>query len=545
MNNETISAIASLWQLALIVFLTIVTILFRSQIAVLLNRFAKIQFRKGDTELVIVQQESRELVETSSTNVSLEESSKSENTDKPSLSETEKLTESSTLSQEELHREMFFAFFDNDIKKAEEIFNKLQSIEEDQIMRYRNEAYYLHLCFSKGDTEALEKLRKLEEATRSYPSANASAYYSIGKCHESVSQFEIALSAFEKAASVAQDETRKANSIIAISNCYFSLGKKDLAFDVLEKGIQELSNTEGLFTLYSFLAELFKKMDDKKMRAIALEKALEFQPNNPTARFNAAYSYGEGEFKHLTLYHYKTLIGFSPKHPAGLNNLGVAYKELQLPIQSIKYFKKSWKQKETLAAANLAYQYLYAGFTEEAQNIIAAAKIETNIHPNIGSALSAISKNEETETKTEQKIIENALEQQRFLLSFAKNYFSKVSTEVDVTGNWVTDEKISEFTQTNSLIVGTWGDGENRRKFSGNLKNLGVVLKFEKWGYDIKKMSRAFVDDDEGYAYFSSDLQTLHVMIIRKNEFQFTNFTRQKSKEIKLDGDGLDTTTVG
>ena len=531
MNNETISAIASLWPLALIIFLLIISILFKPQIAVFLNRFAKIQIRKGDTEVVIVQQENKEKEEIISPKGLLEESGNLNVSEKLPTSEKEEPVDINSLSQEELNRDMYFAFFENDMKKAEELFNRLQSIEEDQITRYRNESFYLYLRFSKGDTNALDKLHQLEDKTKSYPVANSSVYFYIGKCHKSVSQFESAISAFELSASLAQEESKKANCIAAISDCYFSLGKKDIAIDVLEDGIQHSSNKEALSTLYLSLAELFKRNDDKKLRAIALEKALEFQPNNSSTRFDTAYSYGDGDFKNLALYHYKTLIGFSPEHRAGLNNLGVAYSGLQMPIRSVKYYKRAWKQKETLAAANLAYQYLNAGFLDEAQNLLAEAKTETDIHPNIGSALSTMSKNEETEEKNEQKILEKAIEQQRFFLNFAKNYFTKISSPIEINGSWIVDEKISTFTQTGSQITGTWGEDDNRKKFSGALKNMGAVLKFEKWGYNLAKMSKSFVDDDEGYAYLSSDLQKLHVMIVRKSDYQFLTFSQYKQEE--------------
>jgi tetratricopeptide (TPR) repeat protein len=530
LNNETISAIASLWPLALIIFLLIISFLFKPQIAAFLNRFAKIQIRKGDTELLIAQQENKIMKEMSPPQTLLEESRKLDISEKPSVSDIEEGLDINSLSQEDLNREMYFAFLENNVNRAEEIFKRVQSIEEDQIQRYQNESLYLYLRFSKGDTSALEKLHQLEDTTQSYTVANSFVCFYIGKCHESVSQFEAAITAFKKSASLAQEESKKANCLSSISNCYCSLGQKDIALDVLEDGIQYSSNAKALSTLYLSLADLFKRSDDNRLRAIALEKALEFQPNDPFTRFDTAFSYGDGDFKNLSLYHYKTLIGFSPEHRAGLNNLGVVYGELQMPILSVKYYKRAWKQKETLAAANLAYQYLNAGFSDEAQNILAEAKIEIDIHPNVGSALSAISRSEESEAKNEQKIIEKALEQQRFFLKFAQNYFTKVSAAVEINGSWIIDGKISNFTQTDSQITGTWGENDNRRRFLGTIKNTGAILKFEKWGYNLSQMSKSFVNDDEGYAYLSSDLQTLNVMIIRKSDYQLLTFSRQNQE---------------
>jgi hypothetical protein len=306
---------------------------------------------------------------------------------------------------------------------------------------------------------------------------------------------------------------------------------KDIAIDILEEGIQYSSNTEALNILYMSLADLFKRNDDKKMRAIALEKALEYQPNNSYTRFDTAYAYGEGDFNNLSFYHYKALIGFSPDHRSGLNNLGVVCSQFQMPIQSVNYYKKAWKQKETLASANLAYQYLNAGFLAEAKSILSEAKSETDIHPNVGSAISALSQNEESEGKNEQKIMEKAIEQQRFLVDFAKNYFTKVSSSIVMNDSWIIDEKIADLTQSGSQFIGTWGEDDNKKKISGMVKNTGAIIKFEKWAYNFSKMSKAFVDDGEGYAYLSPDQKIFRVMIIRKGDHQFLTFSKQVPEE--------------
>jgi hypothetical protein len=40
-------------------------------------------------------------------------------------------------------------------------------------------------------------------------------------------------------------------------------------------------------------------------------------------------------------------------------------------------------------------------------------------------------------------------------------------------------------------------------------------------------MTKTFINDGEGYAYLSSDLNTLHVMLLGKNDFELLTFIKQ------------------
>lgn len=528
MDSETINAIASLWPLALILFLLIFILLFKSQIRAVLTRLAKIQIRRGDTEIVIVQTENTEVADG---NEAISSKAIEETTDTSKTSSVSENQERGieSLSSESLVREMQFAFFMNEIERAEELYNKLQSNQQDQIERFKNESFYLYLRFTKGKTNALEELKKLSVKTKSYPIAHSSVFFNIGKCYQEVSQYEQAINAFEQAQKFAQEEPKQAICITSISNCHYSLGHKKLAIDVVEDAIGGSTSSEALATLYLHLGELFKKLDEKKLRGIALEKALEIQPNNPQTLFDVAFSYSEGEFSQLSLFHYQHLLKFSSNHRAANNNLGVAYRELEMPINSIMAYKRAWKQKDTIAAANLAYQYLAGGFLDEAKEILAEAKLEADVHSNVGSALVTIAQNEESESSKEKKALEEAVEQQRFLLDFGEAYFKKTLTPINLEGIWYFETKVAEVKLIAKVFFVTWGEGESKRKFSGILNNLGAKVDFKKWGYNLPKMEKDFVADGTGYAFLSPELNIIYVMKHDKKDFQILTIYKESN----------------
>lgn len=532
METEKITAIASLWPIVLLITLLIIAILFRPQISRLIDRLEKLIIKKGDTVISMNQQNNNTETEEKSPFKNMpEENHKSDRTEEPLSNEKEKKINLDSLSKDDLDTEMMFAFFDNELDRAEEIYNLHQALEKDQNKKYIYNAFYLFNRFRKGDTEALDKLRQLQDATKSQIDANSTVNYFIGMCFKEVSQFENAISAFSDATSLINDEIRKASCLEEISSCYYSLGKKELAFDVLEDGIGKTSDIKALSNLYHSLSKLYKSEEDKIMRAITLEKALEFQPNNTSLLFETAFSYELGELKNLSFYHYKSLIGFSPENEGGLNNLGVICDELKMPIRSTKYYKKAWKLKNSLAAANLAYKYISAGFDDEAQKILTDAKNESDLHPNVGSALAYLSERDEFEEKKEKTIEENGLQQHSFLQNFANNYFSKKNKSIEIGGSWIIDGIKSDFTQQGLQIKGEWGEEKSKKKFTGTLNNTGAILKFEKWGYNLKISDYSFVDDDKGFAYLSNDLLTIYVMKISNDEFTFLTFSHNNQKK--------------
>ena len=65
--------------------------------------------------------------------------------------------------------------------------------------------------------------------------------------------------------------------------------------------------------------------------------------------------------------HYRTLLKFEPNNTGALNNIAILYGEGDMPINGVGSYKKAIQNGNALAAANLAYQYMDAGFADEAR----------------------------------------------------------------------------------------------------------------------------------------------------------------------------------
>ncbi len=112
--------------------------------------------------------------------------------------------------------------------------------------------------------------------------------------------------------------------------------------------------------MYKFISDFYEKSNEKLHMALALEKAIEYQPNNGDYLFSAAYNYSESELEQMSLVHYSKKIQFEPDgSDSALNNLGVTLKSLDLKYKSVEYYRQAEQQGSTLSASNLFQRVHY------------------------------------------------------------------------------------------------------------------------------------------------------------------------------------------
>jgi Flp pilus assembly protein TadD len=422
-------------------------------------------------------------------------------------------------------QKMLAAFRDGDWGAAEAAFAETQKAEDDPVKKLQYEALYASCRYEQGDTSALAELRQLAEkegvATIAYPL--------LGQCYENFGDFDNAAKAYELAAHHASSEEERARIVVRAASCVFKGGRQQDAYTMLMSQISDSTTTEALSVLYDGLASLYELAEDPELCALALEKALEIKPNDARLRFRAGYSYGEKHLDHLALLHYKTLVRFDPDDTGSLNNLGVAYSRLDMPIRAIESFEAAGGN-ETLAAANLAEAYIAGGFKRRATELIDQARRQEQVHARVGVAMEEISEREETEANAERAVLQAAREQQRFLLSFASAYFTADVAARTFADTWVFPDGVeATIVQTDHEIKGDWTRDKKKYRFTGRVNNRGAKITRHRMQYATASgQELGFTDDGEGYAYMSPDGMQLPMMTLKGHEHSLETLTRSE-----------------
>lgn len=517
MQIDMIEAIGNLWALALVVLGILFVVLFRKQLGGFLERFNKFQIRRGQTEISAEARETRR----PETEEGPELADKFVSEEKPTEA-IEQTPKREPQTSDEWLREMLIAYFSRDIEKGEEAFNEAQQAETNAVEKLKNEALHLWSRFDYGgDASALSRLKDMAKQEGLDTSVKHVVYKYVGMCYRSANNFDKAIESFEIAAETSQTEAEHADDIVEVAKCLHEMKQQPEALKRIMHEIGSVTHSNALSLLYQGLASLYELAHNHEFRAIALEKALEIEPNNPDLRFYVAYSYGEKEYRSLSLHHYKTLLQFNPDYPNASNNIGVQYRWLQMPIRSVNCYKKAIELGETIAMGNLARNYLEAGFEEEASQTVDKARQKENPHPNVGRAMAAISEAKEAESQRENREFSVAGEQQRYILDFADAYFSEKSDCPSFSGSWRTSDGMEiEIAQKEAEIEGYWVSDKTKYKITGAVVNRGATISIYKEKYVWSPQTKLeFVIDGTGYAYLASDGQKLFILIMKKGAF--------------------------
>ena len=193
----------------------------------------------------------------------------------------------------------------------------------------------------------------------------------------------------------------------------------------------EASNVDLWKELYSIL----KDSKDSYVAFAVAEWTLHEDPGAGEFRFSLAYDYEDKNIDDLGLFHYRILRDNEPKDASVLNNLGVAFAKLILPILAADSYAAAYKNGNTLAADNLAQRYLIGGFTSEAAALVKDAMKLENYEPRLPGTLATIDENRKKEQEQEKSFIEEAEKHRRFLLKLGEGY-PQVTPALDGTWNF-------------------------------------------------------------------------------------------------------------
>ena len=418
----------------------------------------------------------------------------------------------------ELEMAMFWAFFEKRLDDAEKRFAELMAVEKEASKRSEHEVWHAYLQYSYGKLQkGLDDLRRFSEEAET----QSQACFYLGWLYEELKEFDKAIDAYEKSAETAPTDI-KPSRIAKLAAANVAAGRAKVAHSILMTALDVVSEPKQRAVLYEAMAATFESENNDEMRAVAFELAIDCDPYNADLRFNAAFAYSKFGLRDLALFHYTAQVNAKPDDIRSLNNLGVECQNFGMPIASVRYYRRAFKEKHTLAGANLAYLFMNAGFFDEAKTILNEAKDTTEPHPNVGTALAALSQKNETEDEQTRKILERALSEQAFIKEFGKSRL--VRSPDGFAGAWKNIRgETFEIARVDSKLTATWMVGKNKNELSGTVENRGAKITLRITPENVLLIGSKQLT---GYAYTSLDSEKLHWMLFEDRVPQFDEFAR-------------------
>ena len=279
---------------------------------------------------------------------------------------------------------LYLAISENDSKQEDSIFNagKQKFIDKDEAAAW--EAEYLYW---KGTLRNEPVQEKLELIARTNPQNI--------KVKLTLAWFYSKFGSIDKAASIALEAAEIENKFMSPAfRAALNHLKNDKGEGVAIKWLlahkQKFNKNDDDFVISFFeeYANLVKKNDPLLYIPIA-EAILNNAPDRGSIRFDLAYVYSEMGLHNFAAHHYKIICEASRTNDVhmSLNNLAVAYENLGLSIESVKFYKRAAKEKNTLAMSNLASRFANAGFLEESQTLCEEAIKEKDYDKRVLTAI--------------------------------------------------------------------------------------------------------------------------------------------------------------
>ena len=513
-SSKFIEAIGELWPLVLVVCGTFLIWIFRKSIEEILPKLTKVKTRNAEFDLGGGKEKEPEaLSQTAPDNL---ERPKEEEEPSPIIEAQDNEEPISLLS-------FWFALRGRNFDKADEIEKKILETETDELEKERLSITCLSYRYQiTKDKPALATLQEYSESEderlvklKSYTLAR------LGYCYRAAEQYDKAIPAFKQAADSAATEDERIPSIVQIAQCQIKSGLSDEALQLLSKELGETLSEENRATLFKEIASTEKELGDKVMEAVALEKVTEYEPEDFNAAFAAAYAQSNINMSYISFKNYLREIHLNLDSSMGTNNLGVQLAELDMPMQSVKYYRLAEGRGNTLSAANLASPLISKGFHTDARELLIKAQGADYVHPNVNRALASINDQETQETEQWSKCEELAEQHKRFLRRFAEAYYTPKQTSPGFAGNWsLQDGEEIRITQQQATISMEWGSGPKRIKITGEQKNSAAKITIYRAKSSLLPTTDAprYDTGTSGLAYLSPDASEIYASTFGKDK---------------------------
>ncbi|NVJ46578.1 MAG: hypothetical protein HWE07_05600 [Cytophagia bacterium] len=456
---QIIQAIGSTWPFLLVLFFIIVIILKWKTIWIRIGSFNNIKLKGAGAEIELSDKKA-------------EREPELKTAEKPKKLE-EKIEEKLRDNPESLFN-VYLNYRSGEIQKAQEVFDSVQNKTTNPDDKIDNELVKFRYQFVAGLANAQIDLLEFEKTIDAKNlKLKARAAYFISLNYKYAGDFESAISFLEKFDKSGLDTGLYLDLLFLEVECLSAIEKYDKAISILINSVRNIKEPENKFSVYKTIASTYNEKKDYFLRALALEMALKFKPNDAETQFSLAYAYSENEDQLLTLFNYDKLLKLSSHHSYGLNNLGVILNQLELPHSAIESYKKSIEQNNSLAASNLSHLFMDAGFYDEANTQIELGEKMEDVSKNIPEAKTKLNDLIEKEDQIKNDLLKVGRVKRDFNSKMAEFCFL---TEIDAK-NLVGEYLLNSKTQV-QLTIQDFGFHLKWKEDGPNDQELNHVIKF-------------------------------------------------------------------
>ena len=274
-------------------------------------------------------------------------------------------------------------FFKKEYEPAKAILDEVIKTTDSEDEKCEAKVIRLVINRKLGKGNYIEELQALTEEFDNH----FLPFNSLGFAYSQVKDYDKSVSAFLEASKRA-DAENKVGILISAAEVMQEKGDLEKAYDFLKEHIGDCHNNKDKANILKELGNICAKKKNPEEMYGYYEKSLEINPEDDTLRFKLAMQYSENKQHELSLYHYK----ISRQDNGVLNNSGVEYKALGMPLRSIKYYKAAFDDCNSLSGSNLAHELMDAGFLTEAKEILEKASQYEDVSPAVHSAKSRLGK---------------------------------------------------------------------------------------------------------------------------------------------------------
>ncbi len=380
------------------------------------------------------------------------------------------------------------ARLDGDQRRSDELLDIYIAAAENEDEHLLRSAVKLRFQFEAGNATALSKLAALsdENPESAHPLRQLAFCYAFSKEHDSAAKF------LEESARLLPPGKERIEWGARAAGELRKAGKAHAAKDALMELLGQAAPGEEKALVYRELGDLENERGDQHLAAELYELSTEENPGDSDTRFKLAYLYSQIVRDELSLFHYDVLSSMPNATDVVLNNLAIAYGNLEMPAKAIVLLKRAAERGLTLSMSNLAEQLSRQGFKDEAQEWLERARGQEERHPRVDEIYSRIAQQPQDEQQKEKAALEKAHEEREVWLRIAAGRYGEPIDPSSIPGPWKSNVGSITFKPTPTGIVGNT-DEDIERVFDGSLE--GHVLNFA-WRTSIDSGSGALAFDE-------------------------------------------------